>query len=357
MVAPAASSRIALLALPCMHRVSDGTCALSTASGTIGPPRGYSDRDGGPIRSSRGRRGRVLLLAVPAGAATINVDVTNDELNDDGDCALREAVQSANDNQAVSGCAKGQSGLDTIKLKAQQYTIVNSSDEVLNASGDFDVVANGPVAIEGKGPGETTVFQAGDDRVFELFGSRLTLAGMRVSGGDVTSLDTPEGGNIRVEGHQAKLTLNDTDVGSGDAAVGGGISVGNFSKATISKGLFESNDATANGGSLAIGIGGSARIERTTMQLSGVDSTSGSAHGGVIFHAGSDLKIFDSVLQGSSAEASGAGNHALGAAIYAGDGQHQTVLRRSVVRGNTATASTDGAQEDGAGSTWAPARS
>ena len=93
------------------------------------------------------------------------------------------------------------------------------------------------------------------------------------------------------------------------------------------------------------------------MQLSGVDSTSGSAHGGVIFHAGSDLKIFDSVLQGSSAEASGAGNHALGAAIYAGDGQQKTGAAPVGGSGNTATASTDNAQENGAESTWAPARS
>ena len=134
-------------------------------------------------------------LAVPAGAATINVDVTNDELKDDGDCALREAVESANDNQAISGCAKGQGSLDTIKLKAQQYTIVNSSNEDLNASGDFDFLQNGPVAIEGKGPGETTVSQNGDDRVFDIFGPRVTLTGMRVSGGDVTGSipPTPKG--------------------------------------------------------------------------------------------------------------------------------------------------------------------
>ena len=41
-----------------------------------------------------------LLGALPAAAATITVSTLADELNADGDCSLREAVQAANTNAA-----------------------------------------------------------------------------------------------------------------------------------------------------------------------------------------------------------------------------------------------------------------
>ena len=289
-----------------------------------------------------------LLCAAPAGAATITVDVTNDELNEDGDCTLREAIESANENQAISGCAKGQNSRDTIRLKAQQYTVVTASDEDQNQSGDFDVGANGPVTIEGKGPGETTVFHSGDDRLFDLSNlADVTMSDLRVSGGDVTSYASVDayGGNIRVVG--GKLRLDNVDVGSGDAVLGGAIyATSDGARVNISKGLLDSNDATVKGGTLALQSGAEATIKRTTMQLSGATSPTDNAEGGIIFHAGDSLKILDSMLQGSSAETSGAGNAALGAGIYSsGD----LTIRGSTIRGNTASADQDNTAEHGGG--------
>ena len=37
-------------------------------------------------------------------AATITVNTTDDELNSDGDCSLREAIQAANTNTGVDAC-------------------------------------------------------------------------------------------------------------------------------------------------------------------------------------------------------------------------------------------------------------
>jgi CSLREA domain-containing protein len=48
-----------------------------------------------------------------AQAAVINVDTTEDELNNDGDCSLREAVVAANTDSAVDTCTAG-SGQDSI---------------------------------------------------------------------------------------------------------------------------------------------------------------------------------------------------------------------------------------------------
>ena len=49
-------------------------------------------------------------------AATILVNSTADELNENGNCTFREAVEAANTNQAVDGCSSGDSGLDTINF-------------------------------------------------------------------------------------------------------------------------------------------------------------------------------------------------------------------------------------------------
>ena len=290
--------------------------------------------------------GALGLLAAPAGAATIRVDVTNDELNDDGDCALREAVQSANENKAISGCAKGQTSSDKIVLKGSQYTITGAVSEDDNEAGDFDVVAAGSLIIEGKGPGETTVFQSGDDRVFELFtAAKLTMEDLRVSGGDVTSHDSPDddGGNFLVKG--SKLTLDNVDVTSGDASSGGAIFADQAgARVRISRGLLDSNDALTVGGTISLRTGTKATISRSTLQLSEVTSAAQNAAGGIIHNAGDGLKVFDSALQGSSADTAGAGNAAFGAAIYS---SAPLVIKRSVLRGNTASAATDNTAENG----------
>jgi CSLREA domain-containing protein len=53
------------------------------------------------------------LLSGPALAATITVNVANDENVDNGNCSLREAIVAANTNAAYNGCTAG-SGADTI---------------------------------------------------------------------------------------------------------------------------------------------------------------------------------------------------------------------------------------------------
>jgi len=53
-------------------------------------------------------------LPTAANADTIiNVNTTDDELNSDGDCSLREAIRAANSDAAVDACLAG-SGADTI---------------------------------------------------------------------------------------------------------------------------------------------------------------------------------------------------------------------------------------------------
>jgi CSLREA domain-containing protein len=81
---------------------------------------------------------------VEAANVTIVVNTTDDELNADGDCSFREALQSVNTGVAVDACADP-SGLvagdtATIQLESgQTYTnTIAGADEDSNLTGDFD---------------------------------------------------------------------------------------------------------------------------------------------------------------------------------------------------------------------------
>jgi CSLREA domain-containing protein len=53
---------------------------------------------------------------------TIPVNTTTDELNNDGDCSLREAVQAASTDTAADACPAG-NGWDTISIPAGTYQL------------------------------------------------------------------------------------------------------------------------------------------------------------------------------------------------------------------------------------------
>ena len=63
----------------------------------------------------------VLVLAAAARAAPITVTTTTDTLTGP-QCSLRAAIQAANTDAAVAGCAAG-SGTDTITLPAGDYKL------------------------------------------------------------------------------------------------------------------------------------------------------------------------------------------------------------------------------------------
>ncbi len=63
---------------------------------------------------------------IPEAGTTILVNTLTDELNNDGDCALREAIRAANLDAAVDACAAG-SGADTIVLQSGvTYTLTRA---------------------------------------------------------------------------------------------------------------------------------------------------------------------------------------------------------------------------------------
>src|SRR5207302_8412884 len=156
----------------------------------------------------------VLLACSPAHAATITVNTTADELATDGNCSLREALQAANTDTAIDGCAKG-SGADTVVVPAGSYdfsaALTGSEDNGLQ--GDLDIKT--PMTIQGAGSVTTTVDAERLDRVFDVVANvPVTIAGLTIRGGNapplVGAISMGVGAGIQYIGH---LTLSG-DIGT-----------------------------------------------------------------------------------------------------------------------------------------------
>ncbi|MEM8532907.1 MAG: choice-of-anchor Q domain-containing protein [Chloroflexota bacterium] len=89
--------------------------------------------------------GSVWYPTTTHAATTINVTTTHDELNNDGDCSLREAVRAANLDQAVDNCPAGD-GSDIIDVPAGTYNLsdgtlrVTESVQIRGGSADETII-------------------------------------------------------------------------------------------------------------------------------------------------------------------------------------------------------------------------
>jgi CSLREA domain-containing protein len=110
--------------------------------------------------------------------SSIVVTTLEDELNNDGDCSLREAVEAANTNAAVDACPAGQVLTDTITFAVAGTITVTSQ---------LSVIAGGPLVIDG---GEIiTTSGGGTTRVWYVDNSsELTLQRLMVKRGN-TGMD------------------------------------------------------------------------------------------------------------------------------------------------------------------------
>src|SRR3989304_3670300 len=82
-----------------------------------------------------------LLAALPptaAHAASIVVNTTDDELNGDGDCSLREAITAANTNAAVDACIPGM-GADTINFNVTIPVVIMLGSTLPDISDDLSI--------------------------------------------------------------------------------------------------------------------------------------------------------------------------------------------------------------------------
>lgn len=167
-----------------------------------------------------------LALAIPLGpasAATIDVNTTDDELNADGDCSLREAVYAANTDTAIDACTAG-SGQDTVNIPSGSYSLaLTGGDEDGNQTGDLDI--SSAVILQGAPVGSSIIDGNASDRVIHILATgdaelhRLTIRNGRTEDAMDFTFDAPgAGGGIY---NQGVLTLVDSSVRNNVTGAGG----------------------------------------------------------------------------------------------------------------------------------------
>lgn len=233
-----------------------------------------------------------ILLCTSAFAGTINVTTTDDELNTDGDCSLREALVAANTNADVDGCTTADFGDDTIVLPAGTYSLMlEGTGEDDCATGDLDVLD--AVTFEGAGALLTTIDASGlteRDRVLHRINDvSLTLRGLTISGGEeaygggiqaANGLDstftmencilrdnvgTTSGGGVYTSG---KVVVRQCTFVDNVSSSGGGMQIDNTQglNAAVSHTTFEHNtlDGAGSGGAINISSNAMANIANCT---------------------------------------------------------------------------------------------
>lgn len=262
------------------------------------------------------------IFTSPAHAATIAVNTTVDELDNDGNCSLREAIMSANSDTAFDACTAG-SGADTITVPAGTYLLTRmGADEDTNASGDLDL--SGDLTIVGAGSAFTFIDGNGTDRVTDVaMGANVTLERLTLTNG---FLDGAMGGGIRNSGtlslDHVAVTGNVDFHGCEGAFCGGGGGIANAGTLTLENSSVESNTTVNNAECCgnAFGAGGIANTGTLVLDQSTVRNNEGN---GIITTDRATLT--DSTISG---------NHALGCDGCGIQNSGTLALARSTLSGN-----------------------
>ena len=218
----------------------------------------------------------LLSLSAAAGvssAANITVDTTADDITANGNCTLREAIQSANTDSAVDTCTAG-SGLDTILLSGLTYTITLSGAGDDNLSGDFDIGAD--VDILGTGADLTIVDASALDRAFDFVGGNSSVQAMTITGGDPGA---ENGGGVRIQ--SASALLLGIRLTGNTAFSGGGLYVSGTGNATVRQCAIFTNSANGDRGGGILNDGTMQLASSTVYSNSAVWWGAGVSHGGI----------------------------------------------------------------------------
>ncbi len=264
-----------------------------------------------------------LLQGQVAHATTITVNTTDDELNSDGDCSLREALRAANTDASVDTCIAG-NGADTIILAAGIYTLsIPGTNEDAAGTGDLDIADD--LTLTGSGALTTVIDGNHIDRVIEVADSVTAhVSGVTIRNGESVSFAF-NGGGIANFGD---LTLTDSIVtGNSVVDLGGGI---------LNVGTLTMTNVTVKDNTSGMDVGGIANVGSAV--LTGVTVSGNEAAGfvGGIYNNGS-LTLNGSAVSGNSALiASGIYNEA----NFFGD--VQLTIVNTTISGNSAGAAGGG---------------
>jgi len=287
--------------------------------------------------------GLVLLLAVlsllapVAQAATITVTTTDDEVNSDGDCSLREAIIAANTNTVTDACPAGSAtGSDTIVLPAGTYDLTLAGlNENAAQTGDLDLSSS--LTIAGAGRANTIIDANGLDRVFHIaLTGGVQISDLTLRGGDPGSSEL--GGGIWLVG--GDLTVSNSRITANTAWRGGGLMVeadGPSNGATIINSRITDNTAETGGG-LYLTQNSATLINSFVSGNTASGSITGSSGGGLRSASEGVLTLINSTVSGNSADVHGGGIHT----------DNETHLYNVTVASNTGSANS-GSGGDGGG--------
>lgn len=205
---------------------------------------------------------------------TIIVNTAIDLILDDGLCSLREAIQAANTDSAVTGCNAGQ-GADIILLASANYDLtISGADEEAAATGDLDITDD--LEIKGQGTALTFVSGNGIDRVFHVDptekGVQVKFVDLTIQNGDairdVVEVDIKGGGGILTH---SDIILERVNIENNQAHRGGGIRITSLGQATISNVVIKENFADREGG----GIYGDGSMDLDRVEIHNNEATRG----------------------------------------------------------------------------------
>jgi CSLREA domain-containing protein len=223
-----------------------------------------------------------LGIFTSANAALISVNSVGDEITNNGNCSLREAVQSANDDSAVDGCAMG-SGSDVIQIPAGTFSLALG-----------EIVLSDAVRITGQGIGQTIIDGQDTSRIFSVDDSdnaqfaTVTLERMTLQNARTT---TP-GAAIR---SREALTIKDMRLEGNIASSGGGLAQID-GPLTIDRALFIDNEGTRTSGCCTSNVGaGAVEVtsgdDATVISHSALVSNRAGQYGGAMWYDGGPLTM------------------------------------------------------------------
>ncbi len=208
--------------------------------------------------------------------ANLLVNTLDDELNTDGDCSLREAIEAANTNTSFDACGSGEVLTDTITFDVSGIITVTSQLTVLDG---------GPLVVEG---GDViTTSGGGTTRVWWVeTGSDLTISDIVITDGystdagaglynygEITIINSNFQNNINLMGdggaiyNRGVMTITGS-IFLGNYAYYGGGGIQNFSLLTITDSVFTDNLAERNNGG-GISSDGSSSLTITNSTFTG----------------------------------------------------------------------------------------
>jgi CSLREA domain-containing protein len=193
-----------------------------------------------------------LRLDTPvAHAASITVDSTDDIVNDDGNCTLREAILAASTDTEVDNCTGGDPGADTITFDSNLNGSTITLGDTLEITSSMTIQGPGTENLAISGDNAVRVFEIGDEAgSIDNDSIDVTIDSLTISDGSSSA----RGGGIAV--YSQTLTVVDSLILENEAAEDGGGIYSLSSRLVVTGTDILSNTASpkdVGGGMLAIG--------------------------------------------------------------------------------------------------------